>query len=404
LTKFDIIIVGTGASGLSLAYHLSKSIWADKSILLLDKDSKENNDRTWCFWSKEIPQFECAKQVYWKNISFLGKDFEKKSPLSPYRYYHIKGLDFYDEMKAHLAQFQNISWKKETVRAVQNSNSCAEVITDTNSYTADWVFNSVPQFSPAFPLDSACVKQYFKGYFIETEQDTFDANTVTLMDFSMNEGNQIEFFYVLPFTKRRALVECTVFSTQLENPENYQATIKKYIKEKLNIDVFSITEEERGIIPMTLKDMPLRSSKHIFHIGAAGGMTKATTGYTFQNIQVFCNELLNSWQTDFKQINLHRIIAPKRFQFYDGLLLHIIQKRPHVFQNIMEQLFQKNDIPLVVKFLDQKSNLFDEAHLFLNLPWKPFIQALYEKYFCKTKSIFRPKSWRSVDVGDTSNF
>ena len=128
MTKFDIIIVGTGAAGLSLAYHLSKSIWSDKSILLLDKDNKEKNDRTWCFWLKEIPQFECAKQVYWKKISFSGKDFEKKSSLSPYQYYHIKGLDFYEEMKAHLAEFQNISWKQENVRAVQNSDSCAEVI------------------------------------------------------------------------------------------------------------------------------------------------------------------------------------------------------------------------------------------------------------------------------------
>jgi lycopene beta-cyclase len=403
LTKFDIIIVGTGAAGLSLAYHLSKSIWSDKNVLLLDKDSKEVNDRTWCFWSKEIPQFECAKQVYWENISFLGKDFEKKSLLYPYRYYHIKGLDFYEEMKAHLAQFQNIVWIQETVKAVQNSNLYAQVITDINSYTADWVFNSVPQFSPSFPLDITDVKQYFKGYFIETETDKFDANTATLMDFSMNESNQIEFFYVLPFTKRRALVECTVFSTQLQNPENYQTTIRKYIKEKLNISVFSITDEEKGMIPMTVKAMPLRTSQHIFHIGAAGGMTKSTTGYTFQNIQFFCQELLNSWQKDFKQIELNKISTPKRFRFYDSLLLHIIQKRPHVFQKIMEKLFQKNDLPLVVKFLDQKSNLFDEARLFLNLPWKPFIQALYEKYFYKTKSIFRSKNWRSIDVGDTSH-
>ncbi len=403
MAKFDIIIAGAGAAGLSLAYYLSKSSWKDKKILLLDSDSKQSNDRTWCFWSKETPEFACAKQVYWKNIRFLGKDFEKKSSLSPYHYYHIRGLDFYEEMKAHLAEFQNIIWQQETVKAIQDQGTLAEVITDRSTYLAEWVFNSIPQFSPAFPLEASTVKQYFKGYFIETEHDSFDENTATLMDFSMNEGKQIEFFYVLPFSKKRALVECTVFSTQLQNPENYQATIKKYIKKKLNIHSFSLTEEEKGMIPMTATQMPLRPSERVFHIGTAGGMTKASSGYTFQNIQLFCKTLLNDWQQDFKQISLHKIPTSARFRFYDSLLLHIIQKRPQVFQKVMEKLFQKNDMQLIIKFLDQESSLLEEARIFLNLPWKPFIQALYEQIFYKSESVLRTENWRSVAMGDTSH-
>lgn len=403
MAKFDIIIAGAGAAGLSLAYHLSKSKWANKEILILDKDTKQSNDRTWCFWSKETPQFECAKQIHWEQLRFLGKDFEKKSSLTPYRYYHIRGLDFYEEMKQHLVQFPNITWKQESVKSLLDQGTFAAVITDKGTYSTEWIFNSVPQFSPAFPLEANTVKQYFKGYFIETEQDSFDDTTPTLMDFSLNEGNQIEFFYVLPFSKRRALVECTVFSTQLQNPEHYQTSIKKYIKQKLQIDTFTLLEEEKGMIPMTAKAMPLRPSERVFHIGTAGGMTKASSGYTFQNIQVFCKALLNNWQQDFKQIKLNKLPTPARFRFYDGLLLHTIEKRPQVFQKIMEKLFQKNDMQLIVKFLDQESNLLEEASLFLSLPWKPFIQALYEQCFYKSEASLSTKSWSGIAVGDTSH-
>ncbi len=403
MTKFDIIIAGAGAAGLSLAFHLSKSKWANKKILLLDKDTKQSNDRTWCFWSKETPDFECAKQVYWKNICFVGTNFTKTSSLAPYRYYHIRGLDFYEEMKQHLAQFPNIIWKQENVKTLYDQGHSAEVITDKCTYSTEWVFNSVPQFSPAFPLETTSVKQYFKGYFIETEQDSFDETTATLMDFSMNEGSEIEFFYILPFSKRHALVECTVFSTQLQNPEHYQADLRRYIKQKLHIDTFTLLEEEKGVIPMTVKTMPLRPSERIFHIGTAGGMTKASSGYTFRSIQVFCKALLSNWQSDFKQIKFDKLPMPARFRFYDSLLLHTIQKRPQVFQKVMEKLFQKNNIQHIIKFLDEESTLAEEAQLFLNLPWKPFIQALYEQSFYKSEPHLHTKNWRGIAMGDTSH-
>ena len=48
MDKADIIIAGGGASGLSLACRLADSIeLKDKNIIIIDKDSKITNDRTW---------------------------------------------------------------------------------------------------------------------------------------------------------------------------------------------------------------------------------------------------------------------------------------------------------------------------------------------------------------------
>ena len=48
---FDFIICGGGASGLLLLKALREDNYFDNySVLLIEKEVKNKNDRTWCFW------------------------------------------------------------------------------------------------------------------------------------------------------------------------------------------------------------------------------------------------------------------------------------------------------------------------------------------------------------------
>ena len=51
---YDYAILGGGAAGLSLALALVRSPLKAGSILIVEKDAKNTNDRTWCFWS-DVP-------------------------------------------------------------------------------------------------------------------------------------------------------------------------------------------------------------------------------------------------------------------------------------------------------------------------------------------------------------
>jgi len=50
---YDYIIAGGGCAGLSLVMRMLKEPQlSTKKILIIDKDSKQLNDRTWCYWEK----------------------------------------------------------------------------------------------------------------------------------------------------------------------------------------------------------------------------------------------------------------------------------------------------------------------------------------------------------------
>ena len=56
---FDYIICGGGASGLLLLDALSgDSYFNTPSILLIEQEVKNSNDRTWCFWEASPGHFD----------------------------------------------------------------------------------------------------------------------------------------------------------------------------------------------------------------------------------------------------------------------------------------------------------------------------------------------------------
>ncbi len=109
MPHYDFIIAGGGLAGLSLAYHLIDSPLRDRSILIIDKDAKQQNDRTWCFWEEQPTLFDEIAYRVWHRLRFVGDDFTREYDLAPYRYQMIRGIDFYDFTRDKLSQCANIT-------------------------------------------------------------------------------------------------------------------------------------------------------------------------------------------------------------------------------------------------------------------------------------------------------
>ncbi|TFG75732.1 MAG: lycopene cyclase, partial [Flavobacteriales bacterium] len=79
----------------------------EKHILLLDKDVKGNNDRTWCFWETGEGPFDAIVSKTWNQIYFGGHKFSNNFLIAPYRYKMIRGIDFYTHYLERMGRYSN---------------------------------------------------------------------------------------------------------------------------------------------------------------------------------------------------------------------------------------------------------------------------------------------------------
>ncbi len=210
--KYDFAILGGGAAGLSLALQLVRSPLEQKSILIIDKEAKNTNDRTWCFWTDQPNLLDAITYHTWPKLRFMSQSLDRTWELDPFRYQMVRGLDFYNFAHAEL-QKHNVTFMKG-VGEFQDGSDSTKVSVDGRSFEAAWVFDSRP-----LPSDLAensgrynYLKQHFTGWLIEADVPTFDPLTITLFDLRTPQRGGLTFFYILPFSETRALVEYTLFS------------------------------------------------------------------------------------------------------------------------------------------------------------------------------------------------
>ena len=187
------------------------------------------------------------------------------------------------------------------------------------------------------------------------------------MDFRVCQNHGTTFVYVLPLSSTKALIEYTLFSENVLTEEEYNKELKLYLEEFLDLNNYTIVEEEFGVIPMTNENFPYYKNGMYF-IGTAGGQTKASTGYTFRFIQKQADEIVV--QLIAKGNPPKKKKSKKRFLFYDNTLLHILSKKLLDGKLIFSILFKKNKAADIFKFLDNESTLREEMKLLNSLPKK----------------------------------
>jgi len=378
MKHYHYIFTGSGLSALMTVYEMVLSgKFSDKSILLIDEDSKKSNDRTWCFWDKNN-LFEEVVSKKWSVALFAYNKLKRQLILDPYQYNMVKGLDFYKLVFDELSKHSNIHFINQKVRDFQELGNHCVVKTDTESFTCNKVFNSI--FNPEtvkaqnkYPL----LQQHFIGWFIKSNQAVFNPDFATFMDFSVEQKSNTRFMYVLPTSKTEALIEYTLFSTDLLSKEEYETEILNYIQ-KLGITEYEIIEKERGNIPMTSYEFWKHNTKNIINIGSAGGWTKASTGYTFKNTTKKSKALVQFLQTETDFTKFHK---KDKFWFYDLLFLDVLNRRNDLGSEVFSALFKSGDPTLILKFLDEETSLWEDLQIIIKCPKRLFVSAMFGRIF-----------------------
>mgnify|MGYP001084900973 FL=1 len=354
MKEFDYIIIGGGCAGLSLAYELDlHSKLKDKTLAIVEPRDEYKRDKTWSFWKVSPHNFEDCTIKSWDNFTINIPSHLKHVDCKNMPYQTIDSGLFYQKIIDKIKQNNNIYFFKN-INEVNTENS--------------FIFNSVGD-----KIDNkSSLWQHFSGIEIETSKDFFDEKIFNLMDFDCDQKNSVHFFYTLPFSKTKALIETTWIS-DLNNTSlnDYDIQLKDYIEDKLKIKNYKINYKETGAIPLFHPNNIKKLNQ--IEIGTAGGMTRLSTGYTFLNIQ----EQSKYIRKNIENIKDTKIFSiEKKYEFLDNIFLKVLKKNPERMAQIFYKMF--NSSPnTVINFLSNKSNILEDISIISKMPKWVFLKQLF---------------------------
>ena len=371
--KYDYIIAGAGCAGYSLLYHLLQDPFlCKKKILVVDANFNKGNDRTWCYWEDQAGPFESIVCKKWSNIEVRKGTMQKLLPTAPFEYKMIQGIDFYQYVSAFAKGFENVEWVASKILRIDAAHGGARVIWEGGAANADYVFSSIN-----VERIQSKLWQHFKGIVVEFDTPVFEESVARLMDFNVPQMDATAFMYLLPMTDKKALVEYTLFSPTILETAQYDLVLNAYMEEHFKGQAYTIMHTEQGAIPMTTKKMTSTIS-HLISIGTMGDAVKASTGYAFQFIQKQTQQLVQ--QLKLNQA-LNASVHYTRHQFYDAVLLYILEHKKMAGDEIFGRIFKKNNAATVFKFLSNTSTLMEDIRIMLSLPTQIFLPAAIKVLF-----------------------
>ena len=354
MREFDYIIIGGGCAGLSLAYELEiHEKFKNKTLAIIEPRNDYIRDKTWSFWKVAAHNFEDCVKHSWSNFSINIPNQTKYIECDNFPYQSIDSGLFYQKIINTLKKNTNIHFFKN-INEISTENS--------------FVFNSVSDVSDS----KNDLWQHFSGIEIETSKDVFDDKIFNLMDFDCDQRDSVHFFYTLPFSKKKALVE-TTWVSNLNHPSNqdYSTQLEDYIKNKLKIKNYEIKFKEIGVIPLF---QPKNIKKiNQMEIGTAGGMTRLSTGYTFMNIQDQSKYIRENFESIEKVDNF---TINSKYEFLDNIFLKVLKKNSGKMPEIFFKMFNCSP-STVINFLSNKSNIYEDFSIILKMPKLVFLRELF---------------------------
>ena len=354
MKEFDYIIIGGGCSGLSLAYELDiHDKLKHKTLAIIEPNQEYKRDKTWSFWKVAPHNFDDCVKKNWENFSINTSDKTNYLKCNDYLYQSIDSGLFYEKVNNRLKLNDNILFFPN-LKEIDLNNS--------------FIFNSVPSIKQ----NHQNLWQHFCGIEIETPTEIFDDSIFNLMDFDCEQRNSVHFFYTLPYSKKKALVETTWLSKMNDDSQkDYDNQLKNYIENNLKIKNYKVTYKEKGAIPLFYPFY--KKEKNKINIGSAGGMTRLSTGYTFLNIQAHSKYIRENID---KISEMSKYEIDKKYQYLDEIFLRVLRNHPKIMPDIFFKMF-KAPPKTVIKFLSNKSNFFEDLSIILKMPKLTFIKALF---------------------------
>ena len=370
----DLIILGGGCAGLSLAMRLAELGEKAPKTVVLEKRAEYCHDRTWCFWGH--PGVESSELVshQWNSfsVSTATDRIVRHCPSTPYRM--IPSDAFYSAARERIARNPGVELLLGTKVAEEPvwGGGKWRLESGKGEFTAKWIVDTRPVelHGPNRPP----LWQSFLGREIVTEAECFDPECAELMDFSESTPSRILFLYLLPLGRNRALVEATVFDREPVSPGDLESPLRSLLARRLGGVACTVERSEHGILPMGAPRAVPRDEAGWVRAGLTTGGARPSTGYAFQRIQRWaleCAAALGKGQPP-----LPHAADPVIPRAMDELFLRVLRSRPDLAPDLFLSLFRRVDPARMARFMSDHGRLSDYAAIIAALPSLPFLGEL----------------------------
>jgi len=377
------LILGAGCAGLSLACALLDE-GVGEQIVLVDRRTSFDHDRTWCFWSApdgpQLPFASLATHRWpaWRLVGRDGRTVVHRSATHPY--VHVPADRFYMAALDRLERAPNVELRLgERVLDVEARADDVQVRTAKGNLDGAIVYDAMGGAGPLNrhrPAGAVELRQRFLGLEVEVERPVFDPSTATLMDFRVSDADAsdaLRFTYVLPFSPTRALVEDTSLGGRAVGATDRRSAIAEHLETVWNAGAVHVQREERGALAMTTHPFPTVRGPRLLAVGAAAGALRPSSGYAFVRLQRHVGAVARSVAAGASP---PARIGTHRHERLDALFLRALAADPAGFDRHLLALARGIDGATFARFMTDASSVRDEAAVISALTRPGFLRAI----------------------------
>jgi lycopene beta-cyclase len=288
MERFDCVLVGGGLQNALSALALSRCQPALR-VALVEREARLGGNHTWCFHAGDVsaaalPFVEPLVVQRWPGYDVRFPSYERGLDEA---YAAVSSSQLHDVLVGLPARAPGLTLllgeEASSVEATRVQLASGRVL------EAPLVVDA--RGPGAFSASSGAAYQKFVGLELSLSESTAPSRP-TLMDARVPQVDGFRFFYVLPLSRDRVLVEDTYYS---DTPTLDRAALRQEILAyawKMGLRVHGIERQESGVLPLPKRSSsPSAVAPGIIAAGYQGGWFHPTSGYSFPLAVRFAHEL-----------------------------------------------------------------------------------------------------------------
>ncbi len=368
--RFDVALVGGGLqNSLILLAMLHRR--ADSRILLVERDARLGGNHTWSFHTAVVepgdwPFIESLVERRWPRHRVAFPDHERELPQE---YASILSDRLDEVVQGRISEHDGCELVTgvaadeigpDHVRLADGRRVEAELVVDARG-------------PDRYAGQGAAGYQKFLGLELKLDGPSPVTEPV-LIDATVPQTDGFRFFYVLPLSERRVLVEDTYYSDSPRlDRESLREEVIGYAR-RLGLTWDGVEREEAGVLPIPIQQTSEQSTESPLVAGYQGGWFHPTTGYSFPLALRLARHVAARLPGNVFDADYHRMVREHRRQTRYALLLNRMMFHAFAPEQRYSPLSRFYRLPesTILRFYALTTTAWDRARVVVGRPPRGF--------------------------------